>query len=380
MRRLIARAATSTVMLLAAASLLTAEDSVTFPMPFYKEALIVPVVFNGDEHLFVLDSGCSRTVFHSTFADRLGKPLADPSTSENDGEAFEYQRFTPPEAMLGSMPLPRNAPVVCVDLSTVRAALGRDIAGILGMPLFAACVIQLDFDRREIRLMPDTAEPSEEWGEPLGVYYSESDLPYVTARLASYENEPCMVDTGATYSLSLRKDVYKYLQGVKAISALANTKSATIAGFTESQQGVLCEFELGQRVHSKLRIKEGGSKSTIGLDYLRRYLVTFDLGNGKIYLRPGFDYDRPDDVEQIGIGLLRRERCTVVESVAPDSRALGAGFRAGDKLLSVDGVEVAGKPIAEIFWMLRAPTSDGEGKPITIEREGEQLALRLEGE
>ena len=377
MQRKISCVVTAIAWLMVTACLHAAEDAVIFPLPFYEEALIVPVTINGDEHLFLLDSGSSMHVFHSTFADSLGEPLGERRSSENGGARFEYQAFMPPEAMLGSMPMPRNSPVACVDLSTPRAALGREISGILGMPLFAACIIQLDFDKREIRLMPGSVQPSKEWGEPVSVVFSESDLPHVSAHFSQYENERCMVDTGATGSLSLRKEVFDYLCGLRTITSLPKVQVATIAGIKDAQRGVLDEFELALKTHRNLIVNDGGSKSFLGLKFLRRYLVTFDLGRGQIYFLPGFDYERPDEESIIGIGMLRRDKKTVVEAVYPDSRATEAGFRIGDELLSIEGVDVFGKPIAEIVWMLRAPAEANGTKPLSIERNGEHLTLHL---
>nr|WP_218853318.1 site-2 protease family protein [Microbacterium immunditiarum] len=66
----------------------------------------------------------------------------------------------------------------------------------------------------------------------------------------------------------------------------------------------------------------------------------------------------------------QRTECTADDPVAP---AAEAGLRAGDTLVSVDGVEVA--TFAEASAIIR--DSAGETIPVVVERDGEQVSLSL---
>ncbi|MFF4328725.1 S41 family peptidase [Streptomyces sp. NPDC001591] len=98
--------------------------------------------------------------------------------------------------------------------------------------------------------------------------------------------------------------------------------------------------------------------------------------------RWGTVYDRGEyaafaedlDGRWTGVGLWTRRRPDgriEVDRVQPDSPAARAGLRAGDRLLSVDGREVSGLPVAEVVALLRGEA----GTPVVLGLSREGAAL-----
>ncbi|MET9368171.1 S41 family peptidase [Streptomyces griseoflavus] len=74
------------------------------------------------------------------------------------------------------------------------------------------------------------------------------------------------------------------------------------------------------------------------------------------------------DGRYTGVGLWARERDGRIEvtKVGRDTPAAEAGIRAGDRLRSVDGERVDGRPVTEVVSLLRGGTTGGDGAGTTV--------------
>lgn len=352
----------------------------TFPLsPFRGNWVTVPVSLDGAEHLFVLDSGASRHAFDSDLKPSLGDPVAMASTAiQSDGSKIIVETFNPPAAAVGRFSLGVEASVPCTDLSTLREASGYNIRGILGMPFFAAHVIQLDFENNEIRILPGDAEPQEEWGEPVRVVYSESDLPVIFARASgSTVDEPFILDSGCNGSIGLRSELYDYLAQQGAITQSRSVDAALLNKVIKCSAGRLSSFEFVDYAHKDLNVSRDDEMSRIGLNYLRRYLVTFDLGRGRILLKPNSHFHRPDPKSQLGISMLRKEGKTIVALVNDDMPAAKAGLQVGDELLSVGGIPITNQSIDEMLELSRTEVTPNGDLPLLVERQGKTHSIMV---
>ena len=120
-------------------------------------------------------------------------------------------------------------------------------------------------------------------------------------------------------------------------------------------------MKVGSIEKNDVLVRDGGAESRIGLDYLRQFRVTFDIPHDRIFLAKGTEFDKPGKQRAVGIGLLRKNGKTVVIFVEPDSPAEDAGISINDELVTIAGEPIAGRPLAEIKWMLREK-ADPSGK------------------
>jgi len=352
----------------------------TFPLsPYPGNFLTLPVSLDGTEHLFVLDSGASLHAFDSDLRPSLGDPVTTGSSAiQSDGSEITVDEFNPPAATVGRFSLGVEAPAPCTNLSTLREASGCNIRGILGMPFFAAHVIQLDFEKNEIRILPGDAKPQEEWGQPVSVVATKSNLPIVFARAAnSAVDEPLILDSGYIGSISLRSDLYEYFVQQGAITETNSVETALVNKVIKNSAGRLSAFTLKDYAHQDLNVSNGDQMSRIGLHYLRRYLVTFDLGHMRVFLKPNSQFHRSDRKALLGMSALRKKGKTLITSIDDDMPAAKAGLQVDDELLSIGGVPIINQSIGEMLELSRTEVAPNGDLPLLIEREGKTHSIMV---
>ncbi len=339
--------------ILAASISLAAEPSFIAKLPAYKDAICVPVFIRGGAHLCIIDSGANHIAFHSTLRETLGNPIGNENPSAANGERFRAELFSAPVTTIGTIELKSELPVTCFDMTTIRESTGRNIEGIVGLPLFFTNVIQMDFDGQEVRILAQSTKPLANWGQPFKVSYTNSGLPIIDVVLGNQIITQCAVDTGSTGSVSLASDVFEKLVTNQQITHTQDESYVQANGIRSSRSGVLSTIKVGDFENRGLRVGEGGrGRSRLGLGYLRRFRVTFDLARDQIYLAKGTSLDTPDQ-QQIGIALLRRNGKTVIYDVLRESAAEKAELLTGDEIVSVAGQPITDQPIAEVAELIR---------------------------
>ncbi|SPF03127.1 S41 family peptidase [Streptomyces sp. MA5143a] len=87
------------------------------------------------------------------------------------------------------------------------------------------------------------------------------------------------------------------------------------------------------------------------------------------------------DGEYTGVGLwarLERDGRVEITRVQGGSPAAGAGIRAGDRLVSVDGEKVDGRPVTDVVSLLRGDAIDGEEDTAEDAAAGTKVSLGLQ--
>ena len=96
---------------------------------------------------------------------------------------------------------------------------------------------------------------------------------------------------------------------------------------------------------------------------LRDFRIEIDYQNGFVYLEQRKD---PSNPEISGVGLVLSSGLSVAAS-------RNIEIHPGDKLVAVDGIPMAGKPIAAASEALQGPA--GASKRLTLERGGKQIQI-----
>jgi predicted aspartyl protease len=346
-----------------------------FPLSPYDEPITIPVMIGNKERLFVLDSGSSVHVYDESLKELLEIAQGRHKVRSFFGNVFGTDEFRALPSRIGNEELSTDDSVTCLDLSSIRAATGRDIEGILGMPWLRAHVIQLDFDRGEMVVLPGATKPSADWGRGIAVRAGTSGLPELEVEVGDGIREECVLDTGFTSSISLRSSVFRTLANSKMISSEGETAVATVSGNVSSREGMLTILKISNFSHADVPVVDGGSRSRIGLKYMRRYRVTFDLGNGKVYLVPSAEYHRKDHGVKVGIGVVRSGEKTIVMQVLRESPGEKAGVLANDELLAINSERVWNKPVGEIRSILQAKLVADGGLTLTVRRDTQELSI-----
>ncbi|QDT74506.1 PDZ domain-containing protein [Lacipirellula limnantheis] len=341
-----------------------------FPISqFENDVVVIPVNVGDKEHLFVVDSGASRHVFDVGVKHLLHRQLPSVVVRAAEG-SLEVERFAPPAFTIGKLPLNSPGSVWCADLSYVRAPSGIDVKGILGVPLFRAYIVQLDFENGKMRILSSDAEPLPEWGHPITVANADDLFPRLEIELGDGTRALCMIDTGSNGEIGLSTEQFNSLSATGFLTLDGETEFSTLGGTYRRRLGKLAMVRCGGNSQESVRVAETSGSNRLGLDYLRRYNVTFDCFRNTVYLTPN-KLHRP--TPPLGLTPLRTPEGMTVGRVEPNSPAFNAGFMVNDVIIEVNGKKVEKQPTAEIqSWFY----ADDEAT-VTVLRSGTSRTLNL---
>jgi C-terminal processing protease CtpA/Prc len=116
----------------------------------------------------------------------------------------------------------------------------------------------------------------------------------------------------------------------------------------------------------------------IGSGLLRRFTITLDYRNQRIYFAPNARTITPDAYDRAGLWINRDGHAFRVVAVVDGSPAAAAGVAAGDRIVAVDGVRAASVELGELRdrW---AEMPAGTYVKLTLQRENAEriVAFRL---
>jgi hypothetical protein len=334
--------------------------------------ILLPVQLGQKTYSFVLDTGCSRTIFDTTLKGQLGTHLGSTSLMTAGGQ-LDLQTFDWPRAGLGNQTLKSDRSVLCQDLKEIREFTGEEVFGILGMDVLYSSLLQIDFDNGVVRFLERLPMDREELGEKLSMELPEFDQPTVVAVVGGERLAEFLIDTGAD-APTLNTRLFDALVKQQLLRIGMPYDAITPAGRIHVKAGRLDNLSIASFEHESTRVVRG-SENAIGLRYLSRFTVTFDFPEEALYLRKGKRYSKPDAGATSGLVLRRIDGLVVVDSVPEDSPAQKAGILAQDVILEIDGKDVAHHDFFSLREILT--TEVGRKVAIRIRREGREMSVEI---
>lgn len=359
----------------------TEEARTVFPMSSYLDVVTIPVKIGSKEYQFVVDSGSAANVAHKTLLPLVGEFVRTQKGRGAGGESFHVDEHWPPTMQVGSMDLDNMGWIICYDMRILREATGRNIEGILGMPFFEKYIVQMNFDQNQLVILPTSIKPRAEWGTPIPTPYGLLNVELDEGLVVE-----CRVDTGHTSALSLPPLTFEKLVHGDIIDSVEDMQVATANLLRITRNGRIDTVKVGGLENRNVSVSSGSKYGLMGLGYLRRYCVTFDLSRNRIYLAKRKRFDDLDRKSDIGIAMLRKFPIaildqkipkTIVSHVGPDSPAEKAGIRTDDEIIAVEGEDIAEKPIAEIRYLMRKHFYSNDTVAIKLLRDSEQKTISV---
>lgn len=328
-----------------------------FPVAKGGDFLLVPVRIAGRNHLFLVDTGCSITVFDASLP--LGEFQGTQTVHTPVGE--DHGRFFgPPNARIGRLPL-RVPSVLAHDLQTLRDRCGQPIEGCLGMDFLKRYAMFIDFNRGEMMFLKSVPEGV---GDEISLEYEGGDeVPRVLAAIGPAGPGAGLalqfrVDTGwANYiSGSLEEDVLRSLVESGDLHVVGSSTVASLRGVTQQRTGQGHRLSLGRFAVERPVFNEA-TDNILGIGFWSRFVVTFDFPGKRVYLRRGANYSDRDLCWNLsGIRIERREGSVVVSRVTVVSPGAAVGIRPGDTLLQIGDLHAE---TASLFELRRALSREG---------------------
>ncbi|PUZ28439.1 signal protein PDZ [Chitinophaga parva] len=319
---------------------------------FFGGVVVVKAVLDPlpDTLQFIFDTGSAGISLDSAACKRMGITSVPSSTvirglGGSRQAQFVYNRTLRfPDFQLDSLNFHVN------DYEAISQVYGVRVDGIIGYSLINRFVVQVDYDKEEIRLYPKG-----DFRYPRGgtlLHPNMNMIPVVNAPLRNGKgsaNGHYYFDTGAGMCLLLSN---QYLTDsslhLRRRFKRTRTEAEGLNGKLEMDLTTMQEFRLGSFVFRNVPtyLFDDVSNITqypslgglIGNDLLRRFNLTLNYGKKEIYLEPNSHFNEMFDYSYTGLIIyLINERATVVE-VIPHSPAEKAGFLQGDIVLAVNKI------------------------------------------
>jgi hypothetical protein len=322
------------------------------------DPILLPVTFEGKEHLFLFDTGSSLMLFDISFKHQLGVAKKN-VIAKTAGSPMVVEVFDPPDAFLGPVSIKDYGEVGCCDLRMPSLVLGRKIGGIIGMNFLRNYVIRMNFDEGILSFLQPVKGQYSHWGKEMVFEYDSLGCPQITGRILDGIRVDFTLDTGLD-ALMLNIDIFKEIISKKETKT-SETLYATASGVIRRKEVRLDNLIVGPFEYRGLLLAEG-NVSRLGLSFFYRHLVTFDFPNNRIYLKKGRNFEKVDETDMSGLHLLRISDEVVVYSVDEDSPAQKAGIESNDVILRVGDKDANTYDICE----LRRVLMSGDKHKITM--------------
>ncbi|MEM8671897.1 MAG: aspartyl protease family protein [Planctomycetota bacterium] len=342
-----------------------------FRIEKHGDAILLPISLFGVTENFMVDSGASIHILDERFRRHLGRAV-DTVGFGTAGADLRLRYYRPPRLSIGAERLEENLPVVSLDFTHPSQVIGHHIGGILGGPLFLQFIVSIDFDAGRLRLLPLEEMPRESWGIPIPVSVDSTGRPSIERVRVGSETRSFLLDTGFNSSLSLARPLFDQLQANEMLRLRRERRAMTAGGDVVRRIGAVNAIAVGPFRHQSIAASEG-EENIIGLDYLSRFRVTFDLPRNRIYLAKGEAFSKADHAYKSGISVLWIEEKIVIAEIDENSPADRAGVESNDTLVAINGVPTKEMTLNEVRGHFRRQS----GKTLTLSLQRDKQALNV---
>jgi len=327
----------------------------------------IPARLNdGKPAWLVVDTGAAVSVIEERRVPALGLTATGRHRVQGSGGAQEASRVQGVAIRLEGLEL-RDQTMDTLALAPLSAHTGKPLDGILGFPVFARRVIEVDYPRHRLSFVDAAGYRYRGSGKVVPIELVRN-RPYVTARVVLPGGRAMegrfLVDTGASSSLNLWAAGPAGEEVAAAFGKTLKVQARGVGGAFDVRLARVERLELGGFILARpvavLRPVDAGQGAartlgSIGGAVLDRFKVIFDYSRRRMILEPGPGLHDPFEVDMSGLSLiavLPAFQRVHVQRVLAGSPASEAGVQAGDEIAAVNGtpaVEIGLPALRERF-------------------------------
>ena len=270
---------------------------VTVPFDYFNRHIFISLTLNGTPGMiFLLDSGTTSNIVNMTTATAMG--LQPVSIQQKKGLGLGSGKVYVAAAKdidvrIGDIQIANLMSVV--DLQDLEHRFGHRIDGILGFPFLQHFVVELDFDKHLLILMPSKKYSYRGPGDTLYLTSRSkaTSIPVMLSTVDHWERQiKVEVDTGSDVTLLLYPQFVHgaHLEGI--FPSKAQQRAYGLGGYFAMQYGVLDSLLMGRTQASNLTVfkllsepvaARTGFAGVIGTSLLDQFSkVVFDVPRGHI--------------------------------------------------------------------------------------------------
>ena len=335
--------------------------------------ILVPVRVAGRDYPFILDTGCTASVFDTSLKPHLGKRVGS-AKMETPNASMRMETYSRSHVTVGSLPLNGDS-VECHDFTLMREGVGCGLFGVLGLDFLNEWIVAIDFDQGRLDILSPTTQPERDWGECIRVTFKSHETRYIPGTLSkSIRTTFLAVDTGDMGSGMLNGSLFSQLVTSGDMRAISQTKTISADGVWAENVGRILRFRVRTFESPDLRFTKSHRNdvdgNALGLGYLRRFHVILDFPHERIFLKKGKHFAERDHGAMCGMCLLFKKNGILVDSVDKNCPAETAGVRAKDLIVAMCGKPVSEMKPSAINRLLR---TEGESITMTLDRSGKKV-------
>lgn len=339
------------------------------------DAVLVPVSIGGTEYPFWFSTSRETSSFDEALRPLLGPPVptwVDTAVGEDTEE-----RYRAPAAAVGSVRLAFPYGVHCRDHSDISRTLGYKSYGVLGMDALQRHVVQVDFDEGKLRFLKTAASAA---GQPVLIKFAgpHGRKPQVVIEIPGAAMERALIDTGKLgESLVLHSGLFRALQNHETLPKVRSQIIWYQQKRCEVRRGRIDAAKIGGLRHQSVLCRES-VVNVLGLEFLARYVITFDFPNSRLFLKEGRRFREGDLLYTPAENRLERTESGVVvvraDSQGP-SRSTRLGLESGDVIERINGLDF--RRVSN-WYVRRALGTDDRRIELVVRRGADQIKLSAE--
>ncbi len=366
-------------------------SEVTIPFELAHNHIIIPVSVNGsDTFRVILDTGMPIGGIFLYGTERVqgldlsyGNMRVQVGGVGGDGKPRTAQIAQGLTLRVGGLEMRDSNAIVTPPLEHFTA----DHDGVIGAVLFENFIVQIDYDKMQIRIRePEDFVPPQGASEiPLAI---RGRMPFEKGTVSVSKGQPIPVemvlDLGASHALSLKQDSEKGL--APPPGALETVIGRGLTGRVTGQLARIDSLQLGDQELRNVLVSFPESRflpvismnsrnGNLGNGTMKRFHVTFDYGNERLFLQPNDSFNEPFEHDMSGIRLREdRDRPFWIEELLPGSPGLDAGLQVDDILVDVNGRAAEEMGLEELKELFKR---EGEEVSLIFQRGSERIKVTI---
>ncbi|MDB6124681.1 MAG: Sel1 domain protein repeat-containing protein [Pedosphaera sp.] len=338
--------------------------------------LQISVKIFGKTKSMLIDTGAEMTYVDAKYCDLLGKPLGRKTQLGLFYNGAEKSFYRCPEIRIGDRQFTPKA-AGCENLEKIAMITGEPVDGVLGMNCLQDYVIGFDFNKDIFTIGGAVPETTKRTAFSIPLKKSaDTGSYYIEARANESNPIRLEIDTGDQNFITLNDADWQKVFPNGKVKALAAEFVGATGQIGLGKLARLKNLMIGTNIYTNFiaSVVPGSNlPSRLGLEFLRRHLVTIDYPNMMFYLLPSKHFGDSEEANMSGLHLLSINGKIMVYSIDKDSLASRTGIKPNDQILSFDGTDSASLKIRTV----RAALKEKSGKEITIKIKRDEKILQF---